>query len=137
MKKTITFFCICLTFFHSCSVGAGDTSEIKSLIEKWTTMDPSALGGPYEMKEIKEVKKINVAEIQESNWAKMGCKDCKESSVTLICTNKKGETQNIVYQVRKQDGNWAIIQWELTGKEKGAFYPYIDSKVIEARQDIK
>jgi hypothetical protein len=137
MKKTILLFSFCLTLLYSCSVGAGDTAEIKSLVDQWTKMDPNVSGGPYEMKEIKDVKEINVAEIQESPWAKMGCKDCKESSVTLICINKSGEAQNIVYQARKLDGNWALTEWELTGKEKGSFYPYIDRKVIEARQDIK
>ncbi|MGC4100385.1 hypothetical protein [Ferruginibacter sp.] len=137
MKNIILLFSLCSAFLFSCSFGGGDSSEIKSLVEKWTKVDPNMIGGPPEMKQIKEIKEINVAEIQESRWVKMGCKDCKESSVTLVCIDKNGETQNIVYQVRKLDGNWAITEWELTGKDKGAFYPFIDNKIIELRENFK
>lgn len=137
MIKTLLSCCLCLVLLNSCSDGGGEASEIKSLVSRWTKVDPNAIGGPYEMRKIREIQKIDVGEIKESRWVKMGCAGCLETAVTLACIDVEGNSQNIVYQLRKEEGKWSITEWELMGKEKGAFNPNIDEQVIEARREFK
>ena len=106
-------------------------------MNEWTKLKSNAIGGPYELKEIKEINQINVNEITESSWSSMGCKDCKEAIVTIIATGTNGQSQNISYKLLKENGVWSLTAWEIEGKEKGNFIPYIDLNVIESRKQIK
>lgn len=131
------YFCLLLLLFAACSESTNEASQVTELVNRWTKVDPNMIGGPYEMRQIKEIKKIDVGEIKESRWAKMGCAGCLETTVTLTCVDVEGNAQSIAYQLRKEDNKWFITEWELIGKEKGAFNPNIDRAVIEAREELK
>jgi hypothetical protein len=135
MNKILAFCCVYFAFIGCSSLG-GDKSEIENLVNEWSKVPSIVIGGASELKEITKIKEINVGEIRESKFAKLGCKDCKEAEVTLVGINKNGEIENVVYQVRKLDGTWAITAWEIVGKKKGNFYPFIDLGVIEARKGL-
>ena len=118
-------------------MSGGDKSEIEALIRQWSQLDPSIIGGPSELKNIQEITEIRIGEIAESKWTNLGCKDCKETEATLIGITTEGTTKNIIYQLRKFDGKWAMTAWEIVGKGKGACHPPIDLDVINARRSLQ
>ena len=131
MRKSIIFLCLSLALLNSCS---SDKSEINTLLSEWSKLNPNAIGGPYELKEAKEIIQIKIGEITESRWNKMGCKDCKEAVATITITGTSGQSQNINYKLFSEKGTWSLTAWEIEGKEKGNFMPYVDLKVIESRK---
>ena len=136
MKRIFALCCLCLVF-GGCTMFGGDKSEVENLVKEWSKLDPSTIGGPSELKNIKEIKGISVGEITDSKWNKLGCKDCKETEVTLVGLYNDGSTKNIVYQLRKLDGNWAITAWKIEGTNAGgACFPFIDLEVISARKSL-
>lgn len=136
MKHLFALYCFCLVF-GGCTMSGGDKSDVEALINQWSKLDPSTIGGPLELKDIKEIQEIRIREITDSKWNKLGCKDCMETEATLTGITTEGTIENIIYQLRKLDGKWAMTAWEVVGKNKGVCYPPIDIDVINARKSLQ
>ncbi len=135
MKQILALCCLCWVF-TGCTMSGGDKSEVEALINQWTQLDPTIIGGPSELKNIQKITEIRIGEITESKWTKLGCKDCKETEASLIGITTEGTTKKIIYQLRKFDGKWAMTAWEIIGKDKGVCNPPIDLDVINARKSL-